>query len=99
MKIKPIFRIFACLVTAGIALLTVRTVIAGRVHPILTPWLFRHMPYQVYWGYVQPSAGKATWGGPDYETLYVFTFNTCYDPTNLFRLNQNIPPASQGSTK
>jgi hypothetical protein len=79
-KSKPIFRIFACLVTAGIALLTVQTVVAGRVHSILAPWLFRHVPYMIYWGYAQPAGGKVTWGGPDYETLYIFTENNCVSP-------------------
>jgi len=76
-KSKPIFRIFACLLTAGFALLTVQTVLAGRVYPFLSPWLFRHVPYLIYWGYVEPGGGVAAWGGPDYETLYVKTTNDC----------------------
>lgn len=77
MKIKTIFRVIACLITAGIALLLVQTVFAGRVNSYLTPWLFRHVPFMIYWGTVQPEGIVATWGGEDYNTLYVFTQNGC----------------------
>jgi hypothetical protein len=77
LKSKPIFRILACLITAGFALLAVQTVLAGRVFSVLAPWLFRHVPFMVYWGHADPEGGVAAWGGPGYETLYVYTENNC----------------------
>ncbi len=37
------------------------------------------------------TAVQASYGSPNYDRLV--ELKTKYDPTNLFRLNQNIPPA------
>jgi hypothetical protein len=39
---------------------------------------------------------REAYPGSTYERLA--EIKGCYDPTNLFRLNQNIPPATEGRT-